>query len=598
VYWQPPLHAASLFVAAGLAVWAGMVARTRPSVPGSAAFVWLMVAVAHWCLTSALHTLVTDTTARLVIARVQYLAIAPIGVLWLSFAAGYARARWLLPGWLRAGLWVIPAVTLIAVVTNEYHGWLWARISPVETRWGPQLVYSGGAWFWVHVTYTYALFLAGTAFLVTGLRRFPPPYRTQTWAVIVGGLAPWVGNLLYVAGLQPVPGVDPTPLAFTISGLCFTWGLYRYRLFGLVPIARDMVVDSMEDGVLVLDAQRRIIDLNRAAERYTGCSPASVGTPIDEVVAWWTEAIAEERASGDLPAVVKTEPGPRYFEVRVSPVRDPERRFAGWLVIIRDITARRRVESERYALERRLQEQQKSESLTIFAAGVAHDFNNLLTGILGNADLLAIQAPADGAQRRTAEAIIIGAQRAADLVSKMLAYAGEGRVVSERVDLDTLTREMVDVMAASARHCTLTYSSPGPLPAVDADPTQIRQVVLNLIMNAVEAVEEGGLVTVATGQESLDRAALAQMTYGADADPGPYVFVDVVDNGVGMSDDTLARIFDPFYSTKDQGRGLGLAAVRGIVRSHQAALRVTTKPGQGTRFRVWLSLTPGRQSLG
>jgi PAS domain S-box-containing protein len=572
-----------------------MVARTRRSVPGSGAFVWLMVAVALWCLTSALHTIVTDTTARVVIARLQYFAIAPIGVLWLLFAAGHARARWLLSAWLRWSLMAIPAVTVAAALTNDYHGLIWTAITPVDTRWGPQLVYTGGSWFWVHLAYTYALFIAGTTLLATGLRRFPPPYRTQTWAVIVGGLAPWVGNFLYVAQMTPVPGVDPTPLAFAVSGLCFTWGLYRYRLFGLVPIARDMVVDSMEDGVVVLDAQRRIVDLNAAAERYTGCSPASIGRSIEEVVAWWNEAIAEERSSDDMPAVVKTEPGPRYFEVRVSPVRDPERHFAGWLVIIRDITLRRRIDAERYALERRLQEQQKSESLTIFAAGVAHDFNNLLTGILGNADLLAIQAPADSPQRRTAEAIIIGAQRAADLVAKMLAYAGEGRVVSERVDLDTLTREMVDVMAVSARHCTLTYSSPGPLPAVDADPTQVRQVVLNLILNAVEAVDEGGLVTVATGQETLGKAALAQMTFGSDADPGPYLYVDVVDNGPGMSDETLARIFDPFYSTRDQGRGLGLAAVRGIVRSHRATLRVTTKAGQGTRFRVWLSLTPGRQ---
>ena len=283
--------------------------------------------------------------------------------------------------------------------------------------------------------------------------------------------------------------------------------------------------------------------------------------------------------------------------MRVAPVRDRTRHFTGWLVVIRDISARRRAEAERYALERRVQEQQKSESLTVFAAGVAHDFNNLLTGILGNADLLAMQAPPDSSQRRTAEAIVIGSQRAADLVSKMLAYAGEGRVVSERVDLDTLTREMVDVLEASVtRHCTLVYKSPGPLPLVDADPTQIRQVVLNLIINATEAVDEGGLVTVATGQEMLDRESLARMTFGADVDAGPYVFVDVVDNGHGISDETLSRMFDPFFSTKDQGRGLGLAAVRGIVRSHQAALRVSSAPGQGTRFRVWLSLMPGRQS--
>jgi PAS domain S-box-containing protein len=462
---------------------------------------------------------------------------------------------------------------------------------------GPRLVYSPGAWFWVHVGFTYAVVALGSWMLAVGVRTYPPPYRPQYWAVIAAVLLPGFANLLFLTRLRPAGAFDITPLGFALSGLCFTWGLYRYRLFGLVPMARDMVVDSMEDGVLVLDGERRILDLNAAAERFTGCTPASVGLEIAAVVPWWTEAIAEERASSDMPAVVKTEPGGRHFEVRVSPVRDRTRRFTGWLVVIRDISARRRTEAERYALERRVQEQQKSESLTVFAAGVAHDFNNLLTGILGNADLLAMQAPPDSTQRRTAEAIVIGSQRAADLVSKMLAYAGEGRVVSVRVDLDTLTREMVDVLAASvARHCTLVYNSPGPLPLVDADPTQIRQVVLNLIINATEAVDEGGLVTVATGQEMLDREALARMTFGADVDPGPYVFVDVVDNGHGISDETLSRMFDPFFSTKDQGRGLGLAAVRGIVRSHQAALRVSSAPGQGTRFRIWLSLMPGRQS--
>ena len=127
---------------------------------------------------------------------------------------------------------------------------------------------------------------------------------------------------------------------------------------------------------------------------------------------------------------------------------------------------------------------------------------------------------------------------------------------------------MVDLLGASvARHCTLNYRSPGPLPLVETDPTQIRQVVLNLIVNAAEAVEEGGVITVETGVESLDRAMLKKMTFGTDLGPGRYVFIDVVDTGVGMNEHTLSRMFDPFFSTKDTGRGLGMAAVRGIVRS-------------------------------
>ena len=586
------MQAVALFASTGLSIWAAVIARTRRGVPGGAAFGWMMLAIAWWSFTSAMHTLIDDYAARVVISKFQYLGVASIGVLWLMFATRYSRIAWPLPRITRVAVWIVPVITLLLAATNERHYLLWASIDEVMTPVGRRLVYRGGPWYWAHAGYSYVLILIGTATLVRGLRRFPPPYRTQTALIIIGAIVPWVGNLLYLSGSLPVTGLDLTPIAFTVSGACFTWGIYRYRLFGLVPVAREMVVDSMDDGVIVLDAQRRLVDLNAAAERYTGCTAASLGRPIDEVVSWWTEAVAEDRPLADgQPAIVKVEPGPRYFEVKVSAVRDSERRFVGWLVIVHDISNRRRNEAERWAFERRLQEQQKSESLMVLAGGVAHDFNNLLTGILGNADLLAIVSPPESDQRRAAEAIVIGAQRAADLVSKMLAYSGGGRVVAQHVNLDELVKEMVDLLAASvARHCTLIYNSPGALPLVETDPTQIRQVVLNLIVNASEAVDDHGVITVETGTELLDREMLKKMTFGDNVSIGRYVFIDVVDNGVGMDEHTMTRMFDPFFSTKDAGRGLGMAAVRGIVRSHRAALRVTSAKGQGTRFRVWFPL--------
>jgi PAS domain S-box-containing protein len=586
------VQAAALFASTGLSIWAAIIARTRRGVPGGTAFGWMMLAVAWWSFTSAMHTLIDDYQTRVVISKFQYLGVAPIGVLWLLFTTEYSRIAWPSPRLTRILVWVVPFATFFLAITNEQHRLLWSSIDEVMTPLGRRLVYRGGSWYWVHAAYSYFLILIGTATLARGLRRFPPPYRRQTALIIVGAIVPWLGNLLYLSRALPVTGLDLTPIAFTVSGACFTWGIYRYRLFGLVPVARDMVVDSMDDGVIVLDAQRRLVDLNAAAERYTGCTHASLGRPIDEVVAWWTEAVDEARPLAEgQPAIVKVEPGPRYFEVKVSAVRDSQRRFVGWLVIVHDISNRRRNEAERYAFERRLQEQQKSESLMVLAGGVAHDFNNLLTGILGNADLIGILSPPDSDQRRAAESIVIGAQRAADLVSKMLAYSGGGRVVAEHVDLDALVKEMVDLLGASvARHCTLVYNSPGPLPLVETDPTQIRQVVMNLIINAAEAVEDAGVITVETGTETIDRAMLKQMTFGDNIAPGPYVFIDVVDNGAGMSEHTMQRMFDPFFSTKDTGRGLGMAAVRGIVRSHRAALRVTSAEGQGTRFRVWFPL--------
>ena len=195
-----------------------------------------------------------------------------------------------------------------------------------------------------------------------GLRRFPPPYRRQTALIIAGAIVPWIGNLLYLTARLPVTGLDLTPIAFTVSGACFTFGMYRYRLFGLVPVARDMVVDSMDDGVIVLDAQRRLVDLNAAAERYTGCTREQPG-PSDR-----RSRVVVERRGGRGSAArprasrrsSRSSRGRAIFEVKVSAVRDPQRRFVGWLVIVHDISSRRRNEAERYAFERRVQEQQKS----------------------------------------------------------------------------------------------------------------------------------------------------------------------------------------------------------------------------------------------
>ncbi len=592
VFGPPTLQAATLFASTGLSIWAAAISRTRRGVPGGSAFGWMMMATALWSFTGALHAIVGDSDTRGVIAKLQYLGMAPIGVLWLLFTSYYSRAEWLSSRFLRTVIWIVPVITVVLAATDQPHA-RWPAIPEAATPFAARLLDTAAPWYWFHAAYSYVLTAIGTWILMRGLRQHPPPYRQQTMLMIAGAAAPWICSILYLSRALSANGLDLTPVGFMVSGACFAGALYRNRLFGLVPVAYDMVFNSMDDGVLVLDAQRRIVEINAAAERYTGCTSSSLGRPVDEVVSWWTQAVADDRPLGEgQPALVKVEPGPRYFEVKVTAVRDAKRRFVGWLVTVRDVSSRRRNEAERYAFERRVQEQQKSESLMVLAGGVAHDFNNLLTGILGNAELLAMQAPAESGQRRASEAIVIGAQRAADLVSKMLAYAGGGRVVAERVDLDALVREMVELLDASvARHCTLIYKSPGTLPLVETDPTQIRQVVLNLIINATEAVEEDGVVTVETGEELLERGLLKHMTFGNDVEPGRYVFIDVVDNGSGISDHTLTRMFDPFFSTKDQGRGLGMAAVRGIVRSHRAALRVTSAEGQGTRFRVWFPLT-------
>jgi signal transduction histidine kinase len=286
----------------------------------------------------------------------------------------------------------------------------------------------------------------------------------------------------------------------------------------------------------------------------------------------------------------------RQHEVRMMPLRSRNGHVAAWVVLLRDITVQQAAAAERDALRERVQEQQRRESLSILAGGLAHDFNNLLAGIVGNADLLAMQIPSSSAMGSSVGAILLGAQRAADLVDKMLAYAGERHGGMDRIDIDGQVRDLLDLLRASAgRHCTMRHK--GQPAEIEGDPTQVRQVIMNLIINAADAVDQGGEIHITTGVERLSFGQLRQMDFGTDSAPGRYAFVDVRDNGCGMTPETLRHIFDPFFTTKHSGHGLGLAAVQGIVLGHRGALRVDSDPSWGSRFRVWFPLAADDPAL-
>ncbi len=247
------------------------------------------------------------------------------------------------------------------------------------------------------------------------------------------------------------------------------------------------------------------------------------------------------------------------------------------------------------AASTRLQHAQKLESLGLLAGGIAHDFNNLLVGILGNASLILLDPTDYSTLTRTVKQIETSARRASELTHQLLAYSGRGRFVVERLDLGEVVREMVSLLEVSLNKRATLRCVYGPdLPSVEADAAQIRQIVMNLITNAAEAVgDDGGIVTIRTGVQEVDRAYLAE-TYLDDAlEDGRYTFLEVSDTGVGMSPETRRRIFDPFFTTKSHGRGLGLAAVIGIVRGHDGAIKVYSERGSGTTFKVLLPAVEG-----
>ena len=287
--------------------------------------------------------------------------------------------------------------------------------------------------------------------------------------------------------------------------------------------------------------------------------------------------------------IVRKDGGLRWLDARFRVERDGTGRIARVLGAARDVTEARDAEEAHRRFERQTQESQRLESLGLLTGGIAHDFNNLLTVVLGNTRLALTELAPDSPLERRLLRIRAAAEHGAALTEQMLVYAGRGSHVRKPSDLSRLVADMLELLRASLpARCELRHEL-----AADAwgelDDTQLRQVLLNLATNAGESLGEGaGSVTIRTGKLNADGAYLADTRGVPDPEPGSYVFVEVADDGPGIEAETQRRVFDPFFSTKFSGRGLGLAAVLGIVRGHGGVVKLASGPGRGTCFRVLL----------
>ncbi|HEY3011895.1 MAG TPA: ATP-binding protein [Gemmatimonadales bacterium] len=412
-----------------------------------------------------------------------------------------------------------------------------------------------------------------------------------------------------------------------------------HELFELAP-----------DAYLVTNLAGIIGEANRSASRLLGIAPQSlIGKALAAYVASedrprFRLLLNQQARRGGTHMTsfkLRTRNGTRlYAEMTYSIVEAADRKPAGFRWLIRDVTEQerltRQIRTLNAELESRVAERtadlqaaqqlsedllcreqaarraaeaseaesrhvQKLESIGVLAGGLAHDFNNLLHVVLGNADIALSRLPARSPAREPLEEVVRATIRAADLTRQMLAYSGKGAFVIRHLDLSQEVRETATLLrTALSKQASLVWDLASNLPAVNADATQVRQIVMNLITNASDALgKEGGTIRLRTGvvrRDELNDARFGPPMQGDESvaqGADPFVFLEVCDTGTGMTPDTLQRIFDPFFSTKFAGRGLGLAAVMGIVRSHQGMIRIRTEPGQGTRFRVLFPAVAG-----
>jgi PAS domain S-box-containing protein len=379
-------------VSLGLAAYAWR----RRGVPGTTIFIWLNLATAVWVVGHVFALTSNDMVMAVIWAKIEFLGNAAVPPLWLAFILNYTgHQRWLQRLW---PLLVIPALlTLVLVATNEVHNLIWERFDANPPGTVPSVTPIYGAGFWLDNALLFLWLLVGTALVGGRLLEARHLYRRQAAAILIAVLAPWIGNALSLMGLMPVPGLDPTPFAFTASSLALAWALVSYRLFDLVPVARTAIVDSMSDGVLVLDGEGRIVDLNPAAAQIIGLRPATaIGQPATQALRAQPDLMARTRDSGEAHAeITLPQKGQlHYYDLRIAPLPTGAGQEVARLVVLRDVTKQKRAEQHIRDLNTALEERVEQRTIELATANQAKD------------DLLAreqaARAEAETAQRRLA----------------------------------------------------------------------------------------------------------------------------------------------------------------------------------------------------
>ena len=382
----------------------------------------------------------------------------------------------------------------------------------------------------------------------------------------------------------------------------------QYVLASIVNISERKQADSRfrlaleasPNGIVMIDKTGHIVLVNSQIERTFGYAREElIGKPIEILVPeryrpqhpslrneFLKQPTVRAMGSGRELYGLRKDNSEVPVEIGLNPLESEGQLYV--LASVVDISERKRAETEQHKMQEQMQHTQRLESLGVLAGGIAHDFNNILVAILGHADLGLLDLPKESPVRQRLDNIKAASVRASGLTKQMLAYAGKGKFTIGMVSLNTLIQEMSVLLEVSIpKKTVMRLDLSDPLPSIEGDAAQLQQVIMNLITNASEAIgNKSGMIAVNTGVVRVDNQYLKDFYAFDHVSPGYYIYLEVADTGCGMSKETQARLFDPFFTTKLTGRGLGMAAVLGIIRSHRGTIKVYSEEGRGTKIKV------------
>ncbi len=620
----------AVVISAALSIFAWL---RRPAT-GALPLSLLLLAAMEWSLCDLFEITSSKLSDKIFWCSAAYFGIVLIPLMWIIFVLYYTgREDWLTNRKL-ALLFLEPVITIALVWTNSAHGLIWSNIELDKSIQIPGFDPTYGIGFWVHAAYSYALVLLGILLLIQFLANSQSIYHGQATALLIGALLPLIGNAIYLTGISPF---DPTSGAFCLSGIFFFWGAFRFHLLDILPRAQSALIESMKDGMIVIDSRNRVLNFNPAAQRIIGIPiEDAIGQPAFHVLSDQFGTFESYSDGDEERTEIEMSDGQAKgcYELRVSPFQDKHGRSLGRLTVLRDITKRKKAEEEvkklnevlesrvlertaqleaaneelqkevrereradlallraRDELELRVRErteelERKNTEMERFIYTVSHDLRSPLITVQGFAGFLRVDAKKGDVKKIENDINMIeGAVKKMDrLLTETLELSRIGRVVNppEDVPFEAIVRESLMETSDKIKSNMVEVSVAECLPMVHVDRMRIVEVLVNLIENSIKYM----------GEQPHPRIEIGYRADGTEA------VLFVRDNGMGIDPSQHEKIFELFYKVerKSEGTGAGLAIVKRIIEVHGGRVWVESKLGMGCTVCFTLPLLEYNQT--
>lgn len=555
----------------------------RSATTGAKSFPILMLAITEWVLCQLIQIHSTSHSIIFFWHELKYVGINVVPVAVLLTVAQYTNRKKIYNKKSTFLLMIIPIFNLIMMITNSYHGLFRESISFVKVGNIEIINSQYGVWFWFLVVYSYALIFIGLVLLLIKFIHLPKLYRMQTGVLISGTIIPFIWNFLYLSVFKDTIYLDLTPLTFSLTGIILFWGFYRYKLLDLAPIARDLVFESIEDMVVVLDNNKRIIDINLSASKILGRDEFKIiGKSVSEIIPELGELPDKDIEIMDRNIILTQKEEKRYFEFKNTQIYDKKNKAIGSLVLLHDITEHEKIMSELRISREKAEAANRAKSN--FLANMSHEIRTPMNGVLGMIDLMK-GTKLDEEQNENLEIMKNSAQALLTILNDILDYSKveAGKMELENTDFNVkqMVNDVVKIFSfqASEKKIDLSYNIDDEIPdMLIGDPLRLRQIINNLISNSVKFTSEG---YIKVGLKAIKKNS-----------NGIVLRFIIEDTGIGIPKEKLKNLFNSFEqidssrTRKYGGTGLGLAIVKNLVELMEGTIDVESDINKGSQFTI------------